>query len=256
MTDSLYRRIELSEKFAADVAHELKNPVTAVRSAAETLGYVKSEADRSELLHNMQHDLNRLNKLISDISNFSRLDAEMTLQEAERVDIAKVLEQLATAFNDMHGRDDGSKPVRIQIPPSSRPLIVLGHEMRLGQVITNLIDNAISFLPENGTVVVSCIKSGSKVEIQVEDNGPGIPADKLETIFGRFYTDRPDSERVRGKNSGLGLSISREIVEAHGGRIWAENVIRPDGSVDGARFHVRLPAAGPDTGSSRLVRPR
>jgi two-component system sensor histidine kinase ChvG len=248
MTEALYRRIELSEKFAADVAHELKNPVTAVRSATETLTYVKDANDREDLVRCVRNDLLRLDKLITDISNFSRLDAELSLHEAEPVDMAPLAEGIATTFNDMHGENGGPRPIEVVQEGNGKGIpatfSVLGHELRLGQVLTNLVDNAISFTPDGGKVAVRMRRENGHIEIDVEDDGPGVPADKWERIFDRFYTDRPASEAHHGKNSGLGLSISREIVEAHGGRIWVEN--RPgleDSSVAGARFRLRLPAA-------------
>ena len=247
MTVALYKRIELSEKFAADVAHELKNPVTAVRSATESLTYVTNEKDRQELLHNIQVDLKRLNKLITDISNFSRLDAELSLNESEPVDVTRLATGIAAAFNDMRGTGQNPKPVLIQIDNAgaSRPVefLVSGHEGRLGQVLTNLLDNALSFSPADGRVWVRLREAEGEIEVVVEDEGPGIPEDRFDKIFERFYTDRPDSEATQGKNSGLGLSITQEIVAAHAGRIWAENRLADDGSpVRGARFVVMLPA--------------
>lgn len=247
MTVALHKRIELSEKFAADVAHELKNPVTAVRSAAESLTYVTNEKDRTELLHNIQTDLKRLNKLITDISNFSRLDAELSLHEAEPVDIGEIALGIASAFNDMRGSDSNPKPVVTTLARTllgqEQMFLVNGHEGRLEQVLTNLVDNALSFSPPEGLVRVIVRPAGGDIEIVVEDQGPGIPEDRFEKIFERFYTDRPDSEATQGKNSGLGLSITREIVEAHAGTITAHNTLGDDGdAILGARFVVRVPA--------------
>jgi two-component system sensor histidine kinase ChvG len=246
MTDALYSRIEAIESFAADVSHELKNPLTSLRSAVETLPMVKTQEARDRLLDVIQHDIRRLDRLISDISDASRLDAEMQRQESEPVDVHQLLSAVVKIADEVP-RDDGVHIVfttgRVAGAPQS--FIVPGHDSRLGQVIDNLVENARSFSPRGGTVRVSCRRLKHEVEITVEDEGPGIRPDALEKIFERFYTDRP--EQGFGQNSGLGLSISRQIVEGHGGRIWAENIlVRPraggEPEVKGARFIVRLPA--------------
>ena len=242
MTSALYKRIEASEKFAADVAHELKNPITATRSTAEALAYAKDDEMRGELVAMMQNDLSRLNRLITDISNASRLDAEMALREGDLFDAAKMIPPIVDGFNDLY-REDG-RSVAFQIAPQPNDphgYAVNGHDSRLAQVLTNLIENALSFSPENGTVTVIARRVGAEVELVVEDEGPGIPEDRREKIFERFYTDRPDTESKFGKNSGLGLSITREIIIAHRGRIWVEN--RASDSASGARFVIRLPIA-------------
>ena len=246
MTLALYKRIELSEKFAADVAHELKNPVAAVSGAAQSLSYVKNDKDRKELLDNIQTDLKRLDKLISDIWNLSKIDADLSLSESERVDVLKLAAGVAAVFNDMRGNERNPKPVVTQFqtldPAQEQQFQVNGHESRLGQVLTNLVDNALSFSPPDGHVWVRLKTADGKIELDVEDEGPGIPEDAFEKIFERFYTDRPESEATQGKNSGLGLSITQEIVEAHAGRIWVENRLGDDGAtVLGARFRVTLP---------------
>ncbi|HML29260.1 MAG TPA: stimulus-sensing domain-containing protein [Hyphomicrobium sp.] len=241
MTNALYRRIEASEKFAADVAHELKNPLAAARSTAEALAYAKSDTDRTELVQEIQAELKRLNRLINDISSTSRLDAELARQEMQPLDIRPVLESINGLFADMLA--DDSRKIRLFIDPGNpSSYTVRGNDSRLGQVFTNLIDNALSFSPEGALVTVRARPNGSKVEITVEDEGPGIPPNKLGQIFDRFYSDRPLTDAKRGKNSGLGLSISREIVASHNGEIFAENrsVDEPQ-SRKGARFTVRLP---------------
>jgi two-component system sensor histidine kinase ChvG len=235
MTNALYKRIEASEKFAADVAHELKNPLAAARSTAEALTYAKSDSNRTELVQEIQAELKRLNRLINDISSTSRLDAELARQQMETVDIRGVLENVEGLFTEMLA-DDSRKIQLIMEPAAPSSYRVRGNDGRLGQVFTNLIDNALSFSPEGGTVTVRARPNGSKIEIAIEDEGPGIPPDKLGQIFDRFYSDRPQTDTKRGKNSGLGLSISREIVVSHNGEIFAEN--RPP---NGARFTVRLP---------------
>ncbi|MDX2158112.1 MAG: stimulus-sensing domain-containing protein, partial [Hyphomicrobiaceae bacterium] len=250
MTAALYRRIEASEKFAADVAHELKNPLTAARSTAESMSYARTPEQREQLAQQIQSELKRLNRLITDVANASRLDAELARQETEILDLSTTLSGLIAVLGDVHGSD--GRNVRLEVTPGpggDTALLVKAHEGRIGQVVTNLIDNAASFSPANGTVTVRGRRIGSEIEIAVEDEGPGIPPDNLEKVFERFYSDRPEKDRTIGKNSGLGLSISREIVAAHGGRIWAENRLRPPGSdgasgpVVGARFVIRLPAA-------------
>ncbi|MDX2307745.1 MAG: sensor histidine kinase [Hyphomicrobium sp.] len=245
MTAALYRRIEASESFAADVAHELKNPLTAARSTAESLVYAKTLEQRDELVRQIQNELKRLNRLITDVSNASRLDAELARQAMKPTSVTSVIESVALIFRDILSED--TRKVRIDAEPTRDPLafMVNGDEGRLGQVVTNLIDNAVSFSPPESEVVVRLSHSPTHVDIMIDDSGPGIPDDRLAIIFDRFYTDRPQSEALRGKNSGLGLSISREIIRAHEGEIWAENRRRsgagPETPPDGARFVVRLP---------------
>jgi two-component system sensor histidine kinase ChvG len=242
MTNALYSRIEAIESFAADVAHELKNPLTSLRSAVETLPLAKTDESRARLLSVIQHDVKRLDRLISDISDASRLEAEMQRQDASPVDLAKLLTAVVSVANDVP-HDDGVKVTLNFEGGNSQAFVVPGHDSRLGQVINNLIDNARSFSPPEGTVRIMCRRLRNEVEIVVDDDGPGIGPDALEKIFERFYTDRP--QHGFGQNSGLGLSISKQIVEAHSGRMWAENrmsAATPDGTVLGARFVVRLPA--------------
>jgi two-component system sensor histidine kinase ChvG len=242
MTGALYTRIEAIESFAADVAHELRNPLTSLRSAVETLPMAKTDANRKRLLEVIEHDVRRLDRLISDISDASRLDAELQRQEAAPVELAQLLEALVKAANEVRSdvtvtlKFEGGPPAAFKVP---------GHDSRLGQVVSNLVDNARSFSPPGGNVRIACRKLKSEVDIVIDDDGPGIRPEALDKIFERFYTDRPD--QGFGQNSGLGLSISKQIVEAHGGRIWVENRTAPahegeEPRVLGARFHVRLPA--------------
>jgi len=245
MTAALYRRIEASERFAADVAHELKNPLTAARSTAESLSYAKTDEERDHLVEQIQGELKRLNRLITDVSNASRLDAELARKEMRAVDVPQTLRNVVGIFRDILG-DDGRRVVlSVDREPFDGAFTIVGDEGRLGQVLTNLIDNAISFVPAGGTVTVRARAEPRHVEILVEDEGQGIPEDRLTIIFDRFYSDRPETDVSRGKNSGLGLSISREIVRAHGGEILAENLYEkgagPDAKPMGARFIVRLP---------------
>ena len=244
MTNALYTRIEAIESFAADVSHELKNPLTSLRSAVETLPLAKNDESRSRLLNIIQHDVKRLDRLISDISDASRLDAELQRQEAAPVDVAKLLNTLVAVANEVK-RDDGVKVVLRFEGGGARVFQVPGHDSRLGQVVDNLIENARSFSPPNGTVRVTCRRLRQQIEIYVDDDGPGVRSEVREKVFERFYTDRP--QQGFGQNSGLGLSISKQIVDAHGGNIWVENRTGsrgPDGEPEvlGARFIVRLPA--------------
>jgi two-component system sensor histidine kinase ChvG len=247
MTDALYNRMEAIERFAADVAHELKNPLTSLRSAVETLPLAKSDDSKRRLLAVIEHDVRRLDRLISDISDASRLDAELQRQDLDQVDIGRMLTTITSAQNDVHSEDT---TIILDIAENARGpnrLHLKGHDLRLGQVFTNLIDNARSFTPPMGQVRVMVRRDRENIIVTVEDDGPGIRPDAIDRIFERCYTDRP-SEGF-GQNSGLGLAISKQIVEAHGGQIWAENRVSsqpgPEGrrEVIGARFLVRLPAA-------------
>ena len=244
MTNALYSRIEAIESFAADVSHELKNPLTSLRSAVETLPLAKTDESRARLLNIIQHDVKRLDRLISDISDASRLDAELQRQETAPVDLTKLLNTLIGVANEVK-RDDGVKVTLKFEGGGTGAFQVPGHDSRLGQVVDNLIENARSFSPAGGTVRITCRRLKSSVDIFIDDDGPGVQPDALEKIFERFYTDRP--HQGFGQNSGLGLSISKQIVEAHGGLLWVENrmgSLDADGNpkVLGAHFVVRLPA--------------
>ena len=237
MTAALYDRIDAIERFAGDVSHELKNPLTSLRSAVETLPLAKTDESRQRLIDIINHDVRRLNRLISDIADASRLDAELALQNADPIDLRKLLSELVEINRQICS--DMEIEIALSIDESRRPYLVFGHDLRIGQVVTNLIENARSFVPEpGGRIEVRMGRDGEEtVLIEVADNGPGIPEDALERIFERFYTDRPESESF-GQNSGLGLSISRQIIEAHGGTLTARN-----GEKGGAVFGIRLPAA-------------
>ena len=253
MTGALYNRIDAIESFAADVAHELKNPLTSLRSAVETLPMARNDESRGRLLDVIQHDVRRLDRLISDISDASRLDAELARADMQPVDMA----QLASTVVDMANQVERGDGVRFQLDVAPAPAgagarsayMTLGHDLRLGQVLANLLDNARSFSPRGGGVRIalrrgrSTARGGANqegIEIIVDDDGPGIPAHAFERIFERFYTDRPN--HGFGQNSGLGLSISRQIIDAHGGRISASNRLDPgSGAVLGARFVIWLP---------------
>ncbi len=272
MTQALYNRLDAIESFAADVAHELKNPLTSLRSALETLPRVNAGHSRDRLIAVMQHDVRRLDRLISDISDASRLDAELARGDAGPVDVAALLRAVVSMSQDSP-RSNGAR-IELSIPvgrsrSARADYFVFGHDSRLAQVVTNLIDNACSFSEPGGVVRVALERKPAQAEqegeapvdrvvITIDDDGPGIPPHALERIFERFYTDRP--KQGFGQNSGLGLSISRQIVEAHGGRIWACNRLAQSTSVRvaapqcvdpdeptrhgaGARFVVELPAS-------------
>ena len=247
MTNALYARIEAIESFAADVSHELKNPLTSLRSAVETLPLAKNDTSRARLMEIIQHDVKRLDRLITDISDASRLDAELAREDAGTVDLKKFITDLVAVSRET---TRNKKAVEIELkvaklPAGAKGYFVVGHDLRIGQVITNLIENARSFVPdEHGHITISLARAGKFNIVTVDDNGPGIRAENIDRIFERFYTDRPAGEAF-GQNSGLGLSISRQIVEAHGGTLTAENIpgTKP-GEIKGARFVVTLPAEG------------
>lgn len=236
---ALWGRIDANERFAADVAHELRNPLTSVRSAIETLRRIENPDQQKRLLAIIADDAVRMDRLIADISDSSRVDAELSRVVSQPVDVAPILSALAELHNATR-KSDTDPVVELEAPGDG--LIVRGVEGRVVQVFRNLLGNALSFSPENGKVTVRGRPTGAVVEVTVEDEGPGIPDHKLESIFERFYSERPTGERF-GQHSGLGLSISRQIVEGLRGRISAENRRDADGKVTGARFVVRLPAA-------------
>ncbi len=239
MVSALYNRIESNEQFAADVAHEIKNPLASLRSAVGTLRMVKREDQRDKLLDVIDHDVRRLDRLVSDISNASRLDSELVKEEEEEFDLLQMIQNL----NQYLGEDARSKGIDYITDMPDLPILMTGLEARLAQVFVNLITNAISFCEDGDAIRVWARKRENRILVVVEDTGPGIPEEALTKIFKRFYSQRPEAHF--GNNSGLGLAISKQIVEAHGGVIWAEN-IRPT-SADitseplGARFVVGLP---------------
>ena len=243
MTDALWQRMSAIESFAADVAHEIRNPLSSLRSAVETAARIEDPEKQRRLMAIIQDDVERLDRLISDISDASRLDAELSRLEVLPTDIGAMLRALV----DMHEetRVAGSPRLVLELPAEptgrGRALIVAGIESRLSQIFLNLIANAVSFSPPDGEIRIRAAADGRAVLVTVEDQGPGIPDDKLTAIFDRFYSERPASEKF-GTHSGLGLSISQQIVEAHRGRIWAENRTDASGAVVGARFLIRLPA--------------
>ena len=246
MTTALYDRIDAIESFAADVSHELKNPLTSLRSAVETLPLAKSDDAKRRLTEIIFHDVRRLDRLISDISDASRLDAELARTDSTPVDLRVLLGNLVDISRQIR---NGRKPVEIDLAVDAKgakqDFIVNGHDLRLGQIITNLIENARSFVPDDGgRISIRLSQSRGRVNVTVEDNGLGIQAEDIDRIFERFYTDRPEGESF-GQNSGLGLSISRQIAEAHNGTLRAENIVDARGAVKGARFVLSLPAGEP-----------
>lgn len=244
MTEALYKRIDAIEAFAGEVAHELKNPLTSLRSAVETLPLAKNEDSRTRLMDVIQHDIRRIDRLISDISDASKLDAELNRQRFERFNLVAVLSSVINAQADLAAEHNQS--VEMVAPGDADTYMVLGNDSRLRQVFDNLIDNARSFTPDGGRIIATAQRFASFIEVVIDDEGPGIAEEALERIFERFYTDRPGPGGF-GNNSGLGLAISRQIVEAQNGEIFAENRYRPTGKdgheVAGARFTVRLPSA-------------
>jgi two-component system, OmpR family, sensor histidine kinase ChvG len=235
MTEALAKRLDAIDRFAADVAHELKNPLTSLKSAVETAARVPDPAVREKLMAIVLDDVARLDRLITDISGASRLDAELSRAEAEPVDVAELLDGLCAALGAV-AKDGQAKPF-YEGPPDFG-LVVSGVADRLTQVFRNVIGNAQSFSPPGGEIRVRASRDKDRIVVRIDDEGPGIPEDKLDAIFDRFYSERPAGEKF-GTHSGLGLSISRQIVEAHGGTIEASNRLE----TSGARFTIRLPAA-------------
>ena len=233
---ALWTRMDAIEKFAADVAHEIKNPLSSIRSAIETLRRMDDPERQRQLLAIIAQDVTRLDRLISDVSDASRLDAELSRVSAEPIDVVPMLHALAEL--DEATRDSENDPRLVVDAPAS--LMVWGVEDRLVQVLRNLIGNAQSFSPPRSVIMLRAREAGGMGEISVEDEGPGIPEGKLEHVFERFYSERPKGEKF-GQHSGLGLSISRQIVEALRGRISAENRHDASGRILGARFNVLLP---------------
>ncbi len=239
MTEALWLRMDAIERFAADVAHEIKNPLTSLRSAVETAGRVQDPAQREKLMAIIQDDVARLDRLISDISNASRLDAELSRTEFDTVDLAGVL----GAIVDMRNAADRDEDATVQLEiVTNGGLEVHGIEDRLVQVFRNLISNANTFSPPGGSIRISLARHDGWLVITVDDDGPGIPDGKEAEIFNRFYSARPEGEKF-GTHSGLGLSISKQIIDVHEGQIEAMNRRDGQGKVIGARFIVRLPAA-------------
>jgi two-component system sensor histidine kinase ChvG len=237
MTESLHDRMDAIERFAADVSHEIKNPLTSLRSAVETAARISDPDQQKKLMNIIQEDVQRLDRLITDISNASRLDSELSRAETETIDMAAMLQAVCDIY--MAGDIEIDVSIEISGEPPFRAKAV---EDRLVQVFRNLIQNAISFSPQGGRVVMHLSRREADIKIDVIDEGPGLPEGKLEAIFDRFYSERPEGEKF-GTHSGLGLSISRQIIKAHGGSVRAVNEYKASGTISGARFIVHLPIA-------------
>lgn len=239
MVGALYERIDSNEQFAADVAHEIKNPLASLRSAVSSLRLVKRDDHREKLLNVIEHDVRRLDRLVSDISNASRLDAELVKEEEEQFNLVSMIGNLTQYL----GEDAKGKGIDFISDLPTKPIEIMGLEARLAQVFVNLITNAISFCEDGDAIRVWVRKRQNRVLVVVEDTGPGIPDQALNKIFNRFYSERPQEDY--GNNSGLGLAISKQIVEAHGGVIWAENIRPTEADITseplGARFVVGVP---------------
>lgn len=238
MTHALSERMDAIESFAADVAHEIRNPLTSLRSAIETLDLVSDPAARERLFRVLKNDIQRLDRLVTDISNASRLDAELSRDQPRIVDLGRLIADIVSLYQDTAKPGD----VTVAFTPHQglEPITVLGREGPLGQILRNLIDNARSFSPPGDVVSVGLFRVKGEAIVTVSDNGPGIPPENLETIFERFYTSRPKGAAFGG-NSGLGLSIARQIAAAHKGTLRAENRTGAEGRVLGAMFTLILP---------------
>ncbi|MBL1431086.1 MAG: sensor N-terminal transmembrane domain-containing protein [Robiginitomaculum sp.] len=237
MTNALYDRLDAIESFAADVSHEIKNPLTSIRSAVEVLPKAKNAAAREKLLQILNSDVSRLDRLISDISSSSRLDIDLARARAEPINLPLFMRDIV----EMYEHNSISESVKIVFEQALNvPEILYGAEQPLARVLQNLIDNAITFSPKNGTVYVRLSYDQNDALIEVEDQGSGVLKENLETIFDRFYTDRPKGQKF-GTHSGLGLSIVRQIVTAHKGQVYVQNVVDADGKITGAKFIVKLP---------------
>ena len=238
MTDDLWQRLDAIEKFAADVAHEIKNPLTSIRSAVETASKIKDNEKRDKLLALILDDVHRLDRLITDISDSSRLDTELSREKFTAIDIGKLL----LAFYELRTSQKkfDKKNLTLDIMEGNAELLILGHEIRIVQVIDNIVDNAITFSPPNGNINIVVSADTNSVTITIDDQGPGIPKGKLDAIFDRFYSERPPTEKF-GLHSGLGLSICKQIAEAHNGEITAENRLDQQSITKGARFIITLP---------------
>lgn len=238
MTQSLHKRMDAIETFAADVSHELKNPLTSLRSAVDVMRTTKNPDLQEKLFAVIQDDVTRLDRLITDISDASRLDAELSRAQMTPIDLRLMMSTLI----DLYRTTKVQRGITLKFAPPPVPMAVQGLELRLGQVMRNLVDNALSFSPDNGTVTFTLERVFNRIILMIEDEGPGVPPDNLEDIFKRFYSERPADESF-GKHSGLGLAIAKDIITAHAGTIFAENRTDAKGSIVGARFKVELPAA-------------
>ena len=239
MTEALWQRMDAIERFAADVAHEIKNPLTSLRSAVETVSRVEDSEQQKKLMSIILDDIQRLDRLISDISDASRLDAELSRAKMVPVNLDGLLETLV----DLHDVTIDEHGINLNlIRENTGEIVIHGLEGRIVQVFRNLIGNAVGFSPDNGCITLRITNEDAFVEISIEDEGPGLAPGTEESIFGRFYKERPESEKF-GTHSGLGLSISKQIIDVHGGVISAQNNVNEEGKITGACFIVHLPQA-------------
>ena len=236
MTRGLYTRVDDIANFAADVAHEIKNPLTSLRSASDTLRVARTDEQRDKLIDIIQQDVTRMNRLITDISHASKVDANLARDTVQILDIGEVVANIVAFYE----QTTVGGPSVVNASNIADPAYIRAFETPFAQVLRNLIDNALTFSDEDGEVRVRASANARKVQIVVDDDGPGIPPGNLETVFDRFYTQRPEGAKF-GSHSGLGLAICRQIITAHKGRIWAENRTNLDGEVEGARFTVEVP---------------
>lgn len=243
MTQGLYSRIDDIANFAADVAHEIKNPLTSLRSASDTLRVAKTKEQREKLIHIIQQDVSRMDRLITDISKASKVDANLARETAKTLDVAEISENIVEFYQQTRSQD-GPNVINATAIDSDNPVYIRAYETPFAQVLRNLIDNALTFSPKDGAVTVTANKAGKRVIFTVDDEGPGIPADNLDTVFERFYTQRPKGASF-GSHSGLGLAICRQIITAHRGLIHAENRTNDAGDIVGARFVVDVPRQRP-----------
>ena len=241
MTEALWVRMDAIERFAADVAHEVKNPLSSVLSAVDTARRVSDEEQRAKLLALIGEDVKRMDRLLSQIADASKIDTELARARLQPVDLRAMLTTLAEMLGAAAATNEDYATIRVEIEGDG-PFTVLGVEDRLAQVLQNLVGNARSFSPPSGTITLGLRRDGARITVSVEDEGPGVPAGMEEAIFRRFYTLRPEGEAF-GAHSGLGLSIARQIADAHGGRLTCANRLGPAGAVIGARFRLELPGA-------------
>ena len=244
MTQGLYARIDDIANFAADVAHEIKNPLTSLRSASDTLRVAKTDEQREKLISIIQQDVSRMDRLITDISKASKVDANLARDTAQTLDVAEIVANI-TEFYAQTTSGDGPQLRNVTSIDSAEPVFIRAFETPFAQVLRNLIDNALTFSPADGEVRIEAKLDTSgqreRVIITVEDDGPGIPPDNLDAVFDRFYTERPKGAQF-GSHSGLGLAICRQIITAHKGTIFAENRQSTENSnIEGARFVVSVP---------------
>ncbi|MGJ8559367.1 MAG: ATP-binding protein [Litorimonas sp.] len=237
MTRGLYNRVDDIANFAADVAHEIKNPLTSLRSASETLRVARSDEDREKLIDIISQDVARMNRLITDISNASKVDANLARETAQTLDVSEIVANIAMFYEQTKS---GPGPDVVDLTDLSDPAFIRAFETPFAQVLRNLIDNALTFSPENGIVEIAATSDETWVRLSVKDQGPGIPPGNLDTVFDRFYTQRPQGAKF-GSHSGLGLAICRQIVTAHKGRIWAENWMNDAEAIGGAQFIIEVP---------------